>query len=134
MIKQYKTLIETAINNLSTRRIFKRNTDCWEVRTLFPVERWDIETESWLKNNHKNKDDFYIIGEDSCGNFFIYYPKNYIAFWDHEIDSETVLCNNLEFFLGSLHEPEPVKLKPDQVKKEWIDPDFLKKQKEKGNA
>jgi hypothetical protein len=75
-----------------------------------------------------------IVGEDHCGNFFLYAPNGSISFWDREIDRETVLATNIEEFCASLVAPSPVVLKPGQVKKVWIDPNFLADQKRKGNA
>lgn len=55
--------------------------------------------------------------------------KGSIFFWDHEEpDTKHRLADNFaEFFeMLSPFDPEEVTLKPGQVKKAWIDPDFLK--------
>jgi hypothetical protein len=53
-----------------------------------------------------------------------------IWFWDHEQrDSPTQLAADFESFLGMLapFDPSAVKLKPNQVKRAWIDPEFLRR-------
>ncbi len=59
-----------------------------------------------------------------------------VFFLDHEIPEPTIkLASNFQGFLDLL-EPfdiKTVKLKPGQVKKGWIDPEFLK-QLEKGRS
>jgi hypothetical protein len=55
-----------------------------------------------------------------------------VFFWDHEVPHEpTELAANFGAFLDLL-EPFDIKtihLKPGQVKKVWVDPEFLKKLK-----
>jgi hypothetical protein len=67
----------------------------------------------------------------------------YVYFWDHELESEegvTATFSNL-FLVGSSFDnflaklksfdSSQVRLKPGQVKKAWVNPDFLKSLKEK---
>ena len=58
--------------------------------------------------------------------------KGTVWFWDHEIpDAPTELAPNFGAFLNLL-EPfdiATIQLKPGQVKKVWIDPEFLKRLK-----
>jgi hypothetical protein len=52
-----------------------------------------------------------------------------VYFWDHEQpDNATKLASSFESFLDLLEpfDVSTIKLKPGQVKKAWIDPDFLK--------
>ena len=52
-----------------------------------------------------------------------------VFFWDHEgIDGMVRLTDNFRLFLDILEpfDVNSIKLKPGQVKKAWIDPDFLK--------
>jgi len=55
-----------------------------------------------------------------------------VYFWDHELPEETVeLAANFEVFLDLL-EPfdiKSTKLRPGQIKRVWIDPEFLKRLK-----
>lgn len=53
-----------------------------------------------------------------------------VFFWDHEMtDGIVKLADNLRSFLDLLEpfDVNSIKLRPGQVKKAWIDPDFLKK-------
>jgi hypothetical protein len=63
---------------------------------------------------------------DDCGNFFVRDDQK-IYFLDHETDELTLLASSEDEFLAGLHTPEPAELMPGQVKRVWIDPDFLKK-------
>ena len=113
---------------LSKRNIFKLGSDEFEVRTLFPVQSWRPHTEPCRQAGSL------ILGEDSCGNFFLYAPDGSVSFWDHETDEETILAPTVEELCDSLVEPTPVVLKPGQVKRGWIYPKFLEEHKRKGNA
>jgi hypothetical protein len=66
---------------------------------------------------------FIFVNEDKAGAVF---------FWDHELpDNSAQVANTFGEFLDLL-EPfdiKSVRLKPGQVKKVWVDPDFLKKLK-----
>jgi hypothetical protein len=57
-----------------------------------------------------------------------------VYFWDHELPDKNIikLADNFDEFLSSL-EPfdiNSIELKPGQVKKVWVDPEFLKRIKE----
>jgi hypothetical protein len=56
-----------------------------------------------------------------------------VYFWDHETTEITELAPTFEGFLDILRpfDVATVKLKPGQIKKAWIDPDFLKRLKER---
>ena len=57
-----------------------------------------------------------------------------VFFWDHEIPEEpTKLADNFQAFLDGLQpfDVKSIELKPGQVKRVWVDPEFLKKLKNK---
>jgi len=120
--------VEKAIAALPKRNAFKTGSDEFGVRTLFPVSSWRPHTEPCRQLGSL------IIGEDGCGNSFLFAPDGSVSFWDHETDEETVLATSVEQFCDSLVEPTPVALRPGQVKSAWIDPAFLAEQRRKGNA
>ena len=68
-----------------------------------------------------------------CGNYvFIDEGKDgAVYFWDHETAEATELVSTFGDFLNLLQpfDITTVELKPGQVKKAWIDPDFLKRLK-----
>ena len=76
----------------------------------------------------------YPIAWAEGGNYvFIDEGKNgAVFFWDHEVPEEIKeVAPNFEAFLDHL-EPfdiNAIQLKPEQVKKAWIDPEFLKRLK-----
>jgi hypothetical protein len=123
-----KQAVERAITLLCNQNTFKIGGDEFRVRTLFPVESWRPHTEPCSQAGTL------VIGEDESGNSFLYAPDGSVSFWDHETNDETALAVSVEQFCDSLGEPAPVVLKPGQVRKVWIDPDFLAEQRRKGNA
>jgi hypothetical protein len=70
------------------------------------------------------------FAEDDVGNFVcIGRADHRVYFWDHEVDSDKVVAKNFGEFLEKL-EPfdlSSVKLKPGQVKRVWVNPDFKPK-------
>src|SRR5262245_32095236 len=120
--------VERAIAALPERSAFKLGSDELSVRTLFPAQSWKPHREPCRQAGSL------VLGEDACGNFFLYAPDGSVSFWDHETDDETVLAISVEQFCYSLIEPTPVVLRPEQVKKVWIDPEFLAEQRRKRNA
>ena len=69
-----------------------------------------------------------LLGED----------RDSIYFWDHELESEhdtaaalAKVANSFDAFLELIQpfDPKKVKLEPHQVKRVWINPEFLKKLK-----
>jgi hypothetical protein len=55
-----------------------------------------------------------------------------VYFWDHEVlDDPVELAPNFDAFLDLLvpFDSSAIQLKPGQVNRVWIDPDFLKKLK-----
>jgi hypothetical protein len=135
MHEDYKVVVERARDGLKERRIFRSSgAKEYELCELYPVDRWTNETRIWLRNCERTEEELSVIGRDSCGNYFLLLSSGSIAFWDHETDIEAVLSPNLQEFLNGLTSLGPIEMKPGQVKKVWINPDFLKSQKQKGNA
>lgn len=68
------------------------------------------------------------IAEDGCGNYVWLEPDaGAVFFWDHELDESGVrIADSFEDFLALLRpfDPSSVKLKPGQVIRVWIDPNF----------
>jgi hypothetical protein len=78
----------------------------------------------------------YPVAEDGLGNYvFIDEGKDgAVFFWDHYPSEESIqLATNFAAFLGLLDpfDIKSIKLKPGQVKRVWLDPEFLKCLKEK---
>lgn len=71
------------------------------------------------------------IARASGGNFVYLDPASGVVyFWDHEIDDTDIkLADSFEGFLAKLHpfDASQVKLKPGQVKKVWVNPNFKPK-------
>jgi hypothetical protein len=133
MIEKYKKLVEQTRLTLKERRTFSKGSEEYELRELFPVERWADETSTWIRNCERAEKGVFVIGDDSGGNCYLLRAGK-ISFWDHETDVETLLSGTLEEFLAALWEGSPVELNPEDVVRVWIDPEFLKEQKRKGNA
>jgi hypothetical protein len=133
MFEKYKKLVQQTRITLKKRNTFSKNGREYALRALFPVEAWADETSTWLGNCERSEKDVFTIGNDSGGNYFLL-RSGQVTYWDHETDLETPLSKTLEDFLAALWEGTPVKLNPGDVIKVWIDPDFLREQKKKGNA
>lgn len=78
------------------------------------------------------------FASDDCGNYvFIDAAVGAVYFWDHELPTPPVqLAPDFAAFIQEVLEPfDPgsIKLKPGQVISAWIDPDFLKSLKQKGD-
>ncbi|WP_220669721.1 SMI1/KNR4 family protein [Paraburkholderia fungorum] len=63
---------------------------------------------------------------DDCGNYFLRTDDG-VSFWDHETGNVTRLAASENAFIDRLTEPRPVTLEEGQVRRAWIDPDFLKR-------
>jgi len=67
------------------------------------------------------------FGEDDSGNFICLGTNDHrVYFWDHEIDKDKIVAESFDEFIMRL-EPfdlASVKLKPGQVKRVWVNPDF----------
>lgn len=77
----------------------------------------------------------YPLAEDDCGNFVVVDEdrSGAVFFWDHEVlDDPVKLAPNFDAFLDLLvpYDPSTIQVKPGQVKRVWVDPDFLKKLKQ----
>jgi hypothetical protein len=67
------------------------------------------------------------FAEDSGSNLFTQIQNGSVCFWDHETDDLTVIAKSWEEFASGCIEPKEVKLKPGQVKRVWVDPNFKPK-------
>jgi hypothetical protein len=100
------------------------------VRQFIPII--EIEKErSYIENISSMA---YPIATDDSGNFILIDESRggAVYFWDHEMPLEMIqLASNFSEFLDSLapFDINTVQLKPGQVKRVWIDPEFLKKLK-----
>jgi hypothetical protein len=97
------------------------------VNGFIPVKKIaeEIQTINDLPNGS------YPIAWAEGGNYIIVneMEAGAVFFWEHEkIDCMVRLASNFRSFLDMLEpfDVSSIKLKPGQVKKAWIDPDFLK--------
>ena len=68
---------------------------------------------------------YVVIDENAQGAVF---------FWDHElVEPLTKIASDFDSFLDQLmpFDPSSIKLNPSQIKKAWVNPEFLKSLKEK---
>ena len=121
--------VDLAIAKLPEKSIFRKGDREFEVRTLVPVAMWRPVAAEWWK-----KKEACVIGEDSCGNFFLRVCDGTVRFWDHETEEDEILAPSVRAFLSALAAPTPVQLRPGQVKSAWIDPAFLEELRRKGDA
>ncbi len=74
----------------------------------------------------------YPVARDDCGNFVFVDEERggAVFFWDHEMPEHSIeLAPSFEAFLDLLKpfDASTIQLKPGQVKRVWVDPEFLKK-------
>ena len=88
------------------------------------------------------------IAEDDCGNRICLSLAEHdcgaVFFWDHETEADESepaddrnlyrVASSFTAFLAALRAAPPVELQPGQVLSTWIDPEFLRQLKEKGEA
>jgi len=73
----------------------------------------------------------YPVAYAECGNYVIIDEgrEGAVFFYDHEIlDGLTMLASNFEEFLMLLDpfDPKSVQVRPDQIKRVWVSPEFQK--------
>jgi len=101
------------------------------------VNRFIPADEIWEERAHIEdfpQEKAYPVARDGSGNYvFIDEDRNgAVFFWDHELPEQPIeLAANFSDFLDLL-EPfdiKSIKLRPGQVQRAWIDPDFVKRLK-----
>ncbi len=73
---------------------------------------WRLISADWWK-----KKEACIIGDDSCGNYYLRVCDGTVRFWDYETERDEILFPSVREFLAALEAPTPVQLKPGQVKR-----------------
>lgn len=101
------------------------SNDCG-VNGFIPVR--DIPREMQRIENLPKKS--FPIAWAECGNYVFINQADAgsVFFWDHEVEVPVKLADTFRSFLELLEpfDVSTVKLKPGQVIKAWVDPDFLK--------
>lgn len=108
---------------------------------LFNVRRF-IPLDELLSIKHRIGDllcEFLPVAYDSCGNYVCLDldAGGEVFFWDHEEPSDRLrLAPSFTAFLDMLEpfDPSTIELKPEQIKKVWVDPKFLQEQRKRGNT
>jgi hypothetical protein len=126
MSTELKAAIDKAIADLPRRSVVKKDGREFEVRSLVPYSDWRPLAASWWKKKKKKKEAC-VIADDSCGNFYLRVCDGTVRFWDHEIEQDKMLFPSVREFLIALSPRTPVDLKPGQVKRVWVDPNFKPK-------
>jgi hypothetical protein len=125
----FKIFVSTQDGVRPERNIFKVDEkNYYDINQFIPVAEI-IKERSGLENIPPHA---YPFGTDSCGNYLLIDEAkgSAVSFWDHELGHITAqLAPDFQTFLDRLErfDPGKVKLKPGQVKRVWIDPDFLKR-------
>ncbi len=103
--------------------------DVFEVRQFLPLKK--ISATIMEDQNPA----IVFFAEDSTGNYFAFKKTEMEAvyFWDHETDNMIFVRNNFEDFITNIKKDEFEVVVPEDATG-WIDPEFLKQQKDQGNA
>jgi len=108
----------------------KLNQSSYGVREFFGVEKVGaLEIENW-------NTDYIAFAEDAFGNFFIFKKSEMDAvyFLEHETDELDYVAGSFEDFLDGIVKANYDDLPSVKNAEVWIDPEFLKLQKDLGNA
>ncbi len=119
---------------LSDAEILAKNSNTGQssnaIREFLGIKKMGtLEIEYW-------NDDHIAFAEDSFGNFFVFKKSRMdeVYFLDHETDQVDLVSNNFEEFLKNIIKADFSDLPDAKNSQVWIDPDFLKQQKDLGNA
>lgn len=126
MKSRIDSLLNRALEHFPKRRVFKGRDAEFEVHELLDFVSWRPAERTC------DVADAMVFASDPCGNSFLYLTDGTAAFWDHETNEVTVLCDTLEEFCLSLVEPDSTELAPDQVISAWIDPSFFEELRRTG--
>src|SRR6266436_1099280 len=118
--------ITRAKATLAEKNTFVLGEQWYGVRRLLDVANWG--------RRRKGLRAYDVFAEDDCGNEYLRGHKGGIFFWDHETGDLLQIADSLTAFLAGLVPQPKVELQPGQVKKAWINPAFLEKQKRLGNT
>jgi len=119
-----QTIISRIQENLPERSEIIVNGESYQVRKLYDYLDWKVKTKELQQHDWNFQHNEFVVGEDSCGNFFTVNNEGSIFFLDHETDLRTLLCGSLEEFGSLLQKPEDVDLPPHKVISVWVNPDF----------
>lgn len=119
-----QTIITRIQGHLPERSEIIVNGESYQIRELYDYPDWEVRTKKLQQYDWIFQHNEFVIGEDSCGNFFTVGNKGSIFFLDHETDVRTLLCGSLKEFSSRLQKPEDVDLPPHEIISVWIDPDF----------
>ena len=111
-------------------RSSKLGQTSYQLRDFWKIEKIGaVEIEHWDAN-------LVIFAEDIGGNYFVFHKSDMdcVYFLDHETNDKELVSDSFEEFLSKI-----VKLSYDDIPKPqnasgWINPAFLKRQKDLGNA
>ncbi len=128
LVRDYLTFLERNDGAEAESNIcaIDRASNC-AVTGFIPVR--DIPEEmSWIENL---PDRAFPIAWAEGGNYVLLDQGKggAVFFWDHELPDDMIrIADDFDAFLETLEpfDPSSVVLKPEDVKKAWIDPDFLK--------
>ncbi len=115
---------------LKNAKISLSKGEVYEVRQFTPVHSLGISTvELW-------DDNLIAIAEDSGGNYFVFKKPELgsVYYWDHETEDLKHLCDSFLKFLKLIEEDDYSDLPSPENAKSWVNPAFLQKQKDLGNA
>jgi hypothetical protein len=101
-----------------------------EVRRFISVDViGDIDVEDWNA-------DLIPFAEDSFGNLLVFKKPEMDAvyFWDHETDEVEIISESFEKFFNDIRQARHGDIPEPKNVKVWINPKFLQKQKDSGNA
>lgn len=98
--------------------------EIWQIEKIgtFQLDPWDPE--------------LLAFGEDSSGNFFVFErtDMNAVYFLDHETDQKELVANSFDQFLYDIVDASQSDTAEPRNAKVWVNPAFLKKHKDSGNA
>ncbi|KZL22456.1 SMI1 / KNR4 family protein [Pseudovibrio sp. Ad37] len=103
---------------------------CYGIREFIPIKKiGDLDVESW-------DPELIAFAEASGGNYFVFKRTDMtsVFFWDHETNLLELVSKSFGEFLDGITKADYSDLPEPENLKVWVNPVFLKKQKDLGNA
>lgn len=108
----------------------KLGQSAYQVRQFWSVDKiGTVELEDW-------DTDLVAFAEDFGGNFFVFHKSdmNKVYFLDHETNDKEIVSESFNEFLSEIVETNNTSEPLAKNARGWVKSDFLKKQRDLGNA
>jgi len=89
--------IARAVNHLGVRRIYRGDGRSIVIASLVREEDWRPLHAPWWRGK-----EVCVIGADLEGNFFLRHCDGSVRYWEHRLQTDTVLTRSVDEFIRSI--------------------------------